>query len=71
MDNNNTVDNRQLKLADAPRTLQRRITARKWGGDDAGSWAVFIDGRQFVNGLTRPEVPYYKEQAYQHLLKNR
>lgn len=59
-----------FRLADAPRAIQRRITARKVGGDDASSWAVFIDGRQFVNGLTRSEVPYYKEQAYHYLLKN-
>jgi hypothetical protein len=60
----------RLKLADAPRALQRRVTARKHGGDDVASWAVFLDGREFVNGLTRSEVPYYKEQAYQYLLKN-
>lgn len=40
-----------------------RITARKYLGDDRASWAVFIDGRPFVTGLTRPEVPHYKRQA--------
>jgi len=32
-------------------------------GNDAGSWAVFIDGRPMVTGLTRDEVPYYKKEA--------
>jgi len=41
----------------------QRITARKYLGDDASSWAVFIDGRPFVTGLTRSEVAYYKAQA--------
>jgi hypothetical protein len=40
-----------------------RITARKYMGNDAGSWAVFIDGRPMVTGLTRDEVPYYKKEA--------
>lgn len=41
----------------------RRVTAKKYGGDDAYSWAVFIDGRPFVTGLTKPEVPYYRKKA--------
>lgn len=42
-----------------------KITARKYGGDDAYSWAVFIEGqsRPFVTGLTRSEVAYYKSEA--------
>lgn len=40
-----------------------KITARKWDGDDAYSWAVFIDGKPMVTGLSRREVPYYKKQA--------
>lgn len=40
-----------------------KITARKYLGDDALSWAVFIDGVPFVTGLSRREVPYYKKQA--------
>jgi hypothetical protein len=41
----------------------KRVTARKYLGDDAGSWAVFIDGRPYVTGLTRREVDHYKRQA--------
>lgn len=70
-------------LADSPRlgrlvssrgagivALHKRITARKHMGDDAASWAVFVDGRPMVTGLTKPEVPYYKKQALDYLLKN-
>ena len=42
-----------------------KITARKHGGDDRASWAVFVDGRMFVNGLTKREVQYYKDKALQ------
>lgn len=47
----------------------KRITARKYMGDDLYSWAVFIDGRPFVTGLGRTEVPYYKTQAEKFLAK--
>lgn len=40
-----------------------KVTARKYGGDDQASWAVFLNGQPFVTGLTRREVPYYKKQA--------
>ena len=40
-----------------------KITARKYEGNDAGSWAIFIDGKPYLTGLTKSEVPYYKEQA--------
>jgi len=40
-----------------------KITARQEGGDDGYCYVVRVDGRVFVTGLTRAEVPYYKEQA--------
>ena len=40
-----------------------KITARKYEGDDSASWAVFVDGRPVVTGLTKREVPYYKRLA--------
>jgi len=40
-----------------------KITARKYMGDDAYSWAVFIDAVPMVTGLSRREVPYYKGEA--------
>jgi hypothetical protein len=40
------------------------ITARKHGGDDSASWAVFLNGQPKMTGLTKREVPYYKKQVY-------
>ena len=42
--------------------MAKKITARKYMGDDAYSWAVFVDGRPAVTGLSKREVPYYKKQ---------
>jgi hypothetical protein len=39
-----------------------RITAKKYGGDDAYSWAVFVKGRPRMEGLGKSEVAYYKRQ---------
>lgn len=47
--------------------MAARITARKYNGDDAASWAVFIDGVPFDTGLTRREVPYVKRIAQETL----
>lgn len=46
---------------------KRRVTTAKFMGDDRASWAVFIDGRTFVTGLTRRELPYWKQRAYEYL----
>ena len=42
-----------------------KVTAKKFGGDDAYSWAVFIDGRPAFTGLMRSQVPYYRKMAEQ------
>lgn len=39
---------------------KHKITAKKFGGDDCYSWAVFEQGRPVVTGLGRLEVNYYK-----------
>ena len=51
---------------------KRKITARKYGGDDKGSWAVFVEGQAYpiVEGLNKSEVPYYKKQV-EKLLKEK
>lgn len=51
----------------APPAITKRVTARKYEGDDMYSWAVFIDGKPFVTGLGQTEVPYYKKRAYEKL----
>lgn len=43
--------------------MKAKITARKYNGDDAYSWAVFIGDRLYVAGLHRSEVKHYKTQA--------
>jgi len=48
--------------------VAKRVTARKHMGDDAGSWAVFIDGGVFVNGLTAGECWYYKTLACETIM---
>jgi hypothetical protein len=39
------------------------ITARKWRGDDYGSWAVFQWGKVCFSGLNRAVVTHYKKLA--------
>ncbi len=45
------------------------ITARKFLGDNQGSWTVFIDGRLFITGLADYEVSYYKKQALEKAIR--
>lgn len=39
---------------------RHRITARKYGGDDKYSWAVFYRGVPRYTGLSKGQVSYYK-----------
>jgi len=50
---------------------QRKVTARKWNGDDAYSWAVFVQGQTepVVSGLKRSEVEYHKRRVVEMLDK--
>ena len=49
--------------------ISKRVTSSKYQGDDHFSHAVFIDGRPYVTGLSKREVPYYKKQAINTLIK--
>ena len=49
----------------------KRVTSRKYGGDDSYSWAVFIDNKPFVTGLTAPEISHYKNNAYERIAKEK
>lgn len=42
-----------------------KITAKKWNGDDLYSWAIFRDGEVVFAGLSKHQVPYYREKAKQ------
>lgn len=48
-----------------------KITAKKCGGDDAYSWAVFVKGIPVMTGLSRGEVDYYKRQAARRIMERR
>lgn len=63
-------EKRAALLKKWPASVLKRVTARKYMGDDLHSWAVFIDGKPFVTGLGNSEVDYYKRQAYQVLTKH-
>lgn len=38
-----------------------RITIRKYEGDDAYSWAVFLDGRPVLTGQSRREAQFERD----------
>lgn len=42
---------------------KKRVTAKKYMGDDLYSWAVFLDGVPVVTGLAKTQVKYYKKQV--------
>ncbi len=42
--------------------MKTKITAQKWGGDDAYSWAVLRNGRPVITGLSRTEAAYHKRK---------
>ena len=46
---------------------QYGITARKYMGDDQGSWAVFRNNRPIVTGLTQREVSYHKNNILENI----
>jgi hypothetical protein len=39
-----------------------RVTTAKFGGDDALSWAVFLDGRPVATGCSKSEAAYHRDQ---------
>jgi len=54
-----------------PAFKKHGITARKHGGDDAYSWAVFVNNRPVIEGLSKSEVSYYKQQVLIQCLSER
>lgn len=53
-----------------PKTLAKRVTAKKYQGDDHWSWAVFIDNLPFVCGLSKDEIRYYRKRAIDRLINS-
>lgn len=48
--------------------IAKRVTARKWMGDDRYSWAVFIDGRVKWDGMSQREAMWRKNAEIKKLL---
>lgn len=43
---------------------ERWVDSIKQEKNDVGfQWTIFIDGREWINGLTKREVPYFKKKA--------
>jgi hypothetical protein len=41
---------------------KRKVTIKKYEGDDMYSWAMFLDGMPVMTGLGRSEAQHYKRQ---------
>lgn len=41
--------------------MKAHITTRKYMGDDAYSWAVFVNGLPVVTGCSRTEAAYHRK----------
>lgn len=39
--------------------MKSRVTIGRYGGNDRYSWAIFLDGRVRLTGLSRSEATYY------------
>ena len=46
-------------VGEAADPIAKRITVKKWGGNDDRSWAVLVDGKPAVTGLSKREVPHH------------
>jgi hypothetical protein len=54
-------------VGEAADPIEKRITVKKWGGNDDHSWAVLVDGKPAVTGLSKREVPYHKSLVMKRL----
>jgi hypothetical protein len=54
-------------VGEAADPIAKRITVKKWGGNDMHSWAVLVDGKPAVTGLGKNEVNYYKNMVMKKL----
>ena len=47
-----------------------KISAKKFDGDDAYSWHIFVNSiPKYYGRLTKDEVPYYKKRVLEILMK--
>ena len=50
-----------------PTKTEKRVTMKKYQGDDLYSWAVFVDGRPVITGLSRHIASYERKQVIKKL----
>lgn len=48
---------------------KHKITARKHGGDDMYSWAVFQGTHVCISGISRDQVDYYKCSVLKRIIE--
>lgn len=58
-----------LNAIDISDIKEPKITSRKYGGDDAYSWAVFVDDKVKYTGLSRASLAHYKKLAYEAYIR--
>lgn len=46
----------------AAKKRYKYTTVKQVGGDDGYCWAVFVGGRERVNGCTKREAAYYRDR---------
>lgn len=54
-------------VGEATDPIANRITIKKWGGNDENSWAVLVDGKPAVTGLSKRETSHYKNLVIKRL----
>jgi hypothetical protein len=69
-----TIKNAQLKFGSITGRLMMAkpvLVARKWNGDDAYSWAIFVKGENapVIAGLHKREVNGYKKIIMAEIMK--
>jgi hypothetical protein len=59
------VEEVKRRGSDAKVVKEPKITAKQEGGDDGYCYVIRIEGERFADGLTRTEIPYFKQRALQ------
>jgi hypothetical protein len=55
----------------SPTAAAKSVKIRKSRGDDAYSWAMFVNGVRVLNGMDRREAPWRRRVAIKNLVADR
>jgi hypothetical protein len=58
-------------MTKAERRVAKRVRIQKYLGDDAYSWALFVDGRPCFTGLTQHMAQHERRKAIRNLAGGR